>query len=326
MKKILFLSIPFIYGFLIYIILPNNNFFSNSKVSENETTIFEKIIEKNNNDPLTRSFENLLSRLPFMENNYPDILVYYHDLWLKNNCVPKCSDEKIKEKIKFYDKQPIQHSLFQSIIFEKDIIIPYTNFNLKKCLEFHCREVVGTHKVTFELTSSEKHPKLSEKINDIVLKNRSVFFSKYIDNLLYSNVDSIESQEIKVFFDKIVTIKKEMGTYTHGTLHWYGNSETKHYNVKKNRLLKFNDVFKKNSIKKLSKFVFNRIQEGYTKPPNLLNPIEKTVSRIDLWNFTNEGIYLFLPPYEEGGYMSTHRDFSYEEMKQFLTPFGKSLR
>ena len=51
-----------------------------------------------------------------------------------------------------------------------------------------------------------------------------------------------------------------------------------------------------------------------------------TVSKINLWNFNKKGIYLYLPPYEEGGWMSTSRDFSYEEMNEFLTPFGKSLR
>ena len=59
---------------------------------------------------------------------------------------------------------------------------------------------------------------------------------------------------------------------------------------------------------------------------NLTNPIEETVSNITLWNFTDEGIYLYLPPYEEGGRIPTHRDFSYAEMDEFLTPFGKSLR
>ena len=91
-------------------------------------------------------------------------------------------------------------------------------------------------------------------------------------------------------------------------------------------MLQFHDVFKKNIIPKLSKLVFNKIKEGYKKPPNLLHPIEETVSKINLWNFTKKGIYLYLPPYEEGGWISTSRDFSYEEMNEFLTPFGKSLR
>ena len=70
----------------------------------------------------------------------------------------------------------------------------------------------------------------------------------------------------------------------------------------------------------------NKINEKYSKPIDLLHPIEETVSRIDLWNFTDEGIYLYLPPYEEGGWMATRRDFKYKEMDQFLTSFGKSLR
>ena len=54
--------------------------------------------------------------------------------------------------------------------------------------------------------------------------------------------------------------------------------------------------------------------------------IEETVSNITHWNFTNKGIYIHLPPYEEGGWMETSRDFSYAEMDEFLTSFGKTLR
>ena len=117
-----------------------------------------------------------------MESNYVNLLIYYHDLWLKNNCNPKCSDKKIKEKIEFYDKQPIQYSLFQSVIFQKDILIPYSNKSLKDCIEYEdCKEIIGKHNISFEITFSKANPILSEKINEVVIENRDILFSKYID-------------------------------------------------------------------------------------------------------------------------------------------------
>ena len=68
------------------------------------------------------------------------------------------------------------------------------------------------------------------------------------------------------------------------------------------------------------------VMEGYKIPPNMMNPIQKTVSNINLWNFNNKGFYLYLPAYEESSWMATTRDFTFEEMNEFLTPFGKSLR
>ena len=138
--------------------------------------------------------------------------------------------------------------------------------------------------------------------------------------------DSTDENDVKIYFDKIVTIKNYRSSYYHGGMHAYGGSYTKHFNIDKNRLLTFDDVFEKNSITQLSRVVLGKINEQYSRPIDLLHPIEETVSNIDLWNFTDKGIYLYLPPYEEGGWMATHRDFTYEELETFLTPFGKTLK
>ena len=39
-----------------------------------------------------------------------------------------------------------------SVIFEKDIVVPYTNNSLEYCLENYCNQIVGTHNIEFELT------------------------------------------------------------------------------------------------------------------------------------------------------------------------------
>ena len=325
MKKLLFIFVPIIYGLLIYTISPNS-FFSNTKDIDGGSKYIQSLLNKNEKDPLNIAFENLLSKVPSLENNFKDMLVYHHHLWIKNNCDPKCSKETIKEKIEFYNKQPIQHSLFESVIFQFDILIPYTNKALKNCLENYCNNIVGKHEINFELTFSKKNPELAKKINEIILKNREPLFTYTVSLEFDGEADSEEEQNIEVFFNKIVTINQLSASYGHGAAHWNGGEYTTHFNIPENRLLQFHDVFKKNIIPKLSKLVFNKIKEGSTKPPNLLHPIEETVSKINLWNFTKKGIYLYLPPYEEGGRMSTSRDFSYEEMNEFLTPFGKSLR
>ena len=108
MKKLLFIFVPIIYGFLIYTISPNS-FFSNTKDIDGGTKYIQSLLKKNEKDPLNIAFENLLSKVPSLENNFKDMLVYHHHLWIKNNCDPKCSKEAIKEKIEFYNKQPIQH-------------------------------------------------------------------------------------------------------------------------------------------------------------------------------------------------------------------------
>ena len=327
MKKIKFVFIPIILGFVIYIMSPNNFFLSNTIDTKSAKYHIEKLLKKNESDPLRISFEKLLSRIPSLESNYVNLLIYYHDLWLKNNCNPICSDKKIKEKIEFYDKQPIQHSLFQSVIFQKDILIPYSNKSLKDCIEYDdCNRNIGEHNISFEITFSKVNTMLSETINEVIIENRDILFSKYIDGHFYQKIDSDVEQKIEIFFDKIITIKKHDSSYTHGAARANGWTKTKHFNISKNRLLQFHDVFKKNIIPKLSKTVFDRIKEGYKIPPNMMNPIEKTVSNINLWNFTNKGFYLYLPPYEESSWMATSRDFTFEEMNQFLTPFGKSLR
>jgi hypothetical protein len=327
MKRIFLILVPLIFGFIIYIISPNS-YFSKIKEDDAATRHIKSILKKNAKDPLNVAFENLLSKIPYEENTFNSMFVYFHDLWIKNNCNPKCNEEAVEERITFYNKQPIKHSLFNSIVFEKEILVPYTNESLKYCLENYCNKIVGTHDIRFELTFSEKIPQLSQSINEIILKNREPPFRYSISAGFHYGVDSNDEQSIEVFFDKIVTIKQIVGAYTHGAAHWYGGTYTTHFNIPKNRILKFNDVFKKNIIPKLSSLVFKRIEETYKDKTrvNLTNPIEETVSNITLWNFTNKGIYILLPPYEEGGWMETSRDFSYEEMDEFLTPFGKSLR
>ena len=325
MNRLYLLYVPLIFGFLIYIISPNS-YFSKTKDDDAFTRHIKSILKKNAKDPLNIAFEQLLSKIPYEENTFDSMFIHFHDLWIKNNCKPKCNEEAVKERIAFYNKQPINHSLFKSVIFDKDIVVPYTKTSLENCLKHYCNKIVGTHNIRFELTFSEKIPKLSENINEIILKNREQPFRYGISAGFHYGVDSNDEQSIEIFFDKIVTIKQLVGAYTHGAAHWYGGTHTTHFNIPKNRILKFEDVFKKNSITQLSKVVLNKINEKYSKPIDLLHPVEETVSRIDLWNFTNEGIYLYLPPYEEGGWMATHRDFTYEELETFLTPFGKTLK
>ena len=327
MKKSLLLFVPFIFGFIIYIISPNS-FFSKIKDDDAVTRNIKSILKKNAEDPLNIAFEKLLSEIPYEENTFDSMFIHFHDLWIKNNCNPKCNEEAVKKRIAFYNKQPIKHSLFSSVIFEKDIVVPYTNGSLEYCLENYCNQIVGTHNIRFELTFSGKVEELTQTINEMILKNREPPFRYSVAAQFHTGTDSNDEQFIEVFFDKIVTIKQISGAYTHGAAHWYGGEYTIHFNVPKNRILNFNDVFKKNIIPKLSSLVLERIEEEYKDKSrvNLNNPIEETVSNITLWNFTNEGVYLYLPPYEEGGWMSTSRNFSYEEMDEFLTPFGKSLR
>ena len=326
MKKSLLLFVPFIFGFIIYIISPNS--FLNKKDIDPATLHIKNILKKNAKDPLNIAFENLLSKIPNEENTFNSMFIHFHDLWIKNNCNAKCNEEAVEKRIAFYNKQPIKHSLFSSVIFEKDIVVPYTNNSLEYCLENYCNQIVGTHNIRFELTFSGKIEELTQTINEMILKNREPPFRYSPAAGFHYGVDSNDEQFIEVFFDKIVTVKQISGAFTHGAAHWYGGEYTIHFNVPKNRILKFNDVFKKNIIPNLSSLVLERIEEEYKDKTlvNLLHPIEETVSNINLWNFTNKGIYLYLPPYEEGGWMATSRDFSYEEIKQFLTPFGKSLK
>ena len=320
------LTIPLLILAFVYVVQPKT-FFNKKEVENNLEIKIKNILQYNSNDPLTIAFENLLSRVPELESNYLDAMIHYHYLWLKNHCIPICNEEKVKEKIEFYNKQPIKHSLFNSVIYQKDIVIPYTSQSLRKCLENFCKNIQGEHEVIYELTYSEKNPELSETINKIILKDRKEFFSNYIDLRFYVGEDSTDENDVKIYFDKIVTIKNYNSSYYHGGAHAYdGGTYTKHFNIDKNRLLTFDDVFKQNSITQLSEVVLSKINEQYSKPIDLLHPIEETVSNIDLWNFTDKGIYLYLPPYEEGGWMATHRDFTYEELETFLTPFGKTLK
>ena len=90
MKKLLFIFVPIIYGLLIYTISPNS-FFSNTKDIDGGTKYIQSLLKKNEKDPLNIAFENLLSKVPSLENNFKDMLVYHHHLWIKNN------------KILFYD-------------------------------------------------------------------------------------------------------------------------------------------------------------------------------------------------------------------------------
>ena len=324
MIKFIF-TIPLLIFVVVYVVQPKTSP-NKTEVDNNLEIKIKDILEHNSNDPLTIAFEGLLSRVPELESNYYDAMVHYHYLWLKNHCDPSCDENKVSEKIEFYNKQPIKHTLFNSVIFHKDIIIPYTSQSLRKCLEHSCRNIQGEHEVIYELTYSEKNPELSETINKIILKDRNKFFSKYIDDGLYETADSSDENNIKIYFNKIITIKNYHSSYYHGGAHAYGGTYTKHFNIDKNRLLTFNDVFIKNKMPHLSKIVLDRINQKYSKPVDLLHPIEETVSDISLWNFTDEGVYLYLPPYEEGGWMATHRDFTYEELETFLTPFGKTLK
>ena len=43
--------------------------------------------------------------------------------WIKNNCNPECDDNLVSERIEFYNKQPIKHSLFDTVIFNKQIVL-----------------------------------------------------------------------------------------------------------------------------------------------------------------------------------------------------------
>ena len=90
MKRSL-LFVPFILGFIIYIISPNS-YFSKIKEDDAATRHIKSILKKNAKDPLNIAFENLLSKIPYEENTFNSMFVHFHDLWIKNNCNPKCNE------------------------------------------------------------------------------------------------------------------------------------------------------------------------------------------------------------------------------------------
>ena len=109
MKKSLLLFVPFIFGFIIYIISPNS-FFSKIKDDDAVTRNIKSILKKNAEDPLNIAFEKLLSEIPYEENTFDSMFIHFHDLWIKNNCNPKCNEAAVNKRIAFYNKQPIKHS------------------------------------------------------------------------------------------------------------------------------------------------------------------------------------------------------------------------
>ena len=326
MKKILFLSIPFIFGFLIYIILPNNDFFSNSKVSENETTIFEKIIEKNNNDPLTRSFENLLSRVSLLDSNVDSMLIHYHDLWIKNNCNPKCDDNLVEERIKFYNKQPIKHSLFDTVIFNKQIIVPYNQKMLKNCIDYYCSRIVGTHDFQFEYILSNSDQKKLTLLNKEILKfiNFNDLFLRTSSNTnVVSYVDTSNEVSLKIHDNRVTTINYFVYEYSHGAAHGGGGQEQRHYDFKNNRFLKYKDIFNSNAKSKLLELILSKIDNP---SKTTLWYIKENLSDLSFWNFETNGFSFHFGQYIIGGLNIYDKLLTFEELDNYLTIFGKSLR
>jgi hypothetical protein len=76
MKRLFLIFVPFIFGFIIYIISPNS--FLNKKEVDPATRHIENILKKNTKDPLNIAFENLLSKIPYEENTFNSMFVHFH--------------------------------------------------------------------------------------------------------------------------------------------------------------------------------------------------------------------------------------------------------
>ena len=326
MKKYFYILIPIFLGLVIYSILPQNknNIISNDE--DSETKFIKNLVERNNNDPLNISLEGLLSRISMPDSNVDSMLIHYHDLWIKNNCNPKCHDNLVSERIEFYNKQPIKHSLFDTVIFNKQIIVPYTQKMLNNCIEYYCSRIVGTHDFQFEYILSNPEQKKLTALNKEILKFidfDDLFLQTGFNLDVVSDVDSSNSVSLTIYNNRIVTIEFTDYEYSHGAAHGNAYLLQKHYDYKNGKFLKYKDIFKPNAKNKLYEQIVSKIDDPDS---TTLSYIKRYLSDMSFWNFENDGLSFHFGQYTIDGLNMNNKLLPFRELDNYLTPYGKSLR
>ena len=326
MKNYFYILIPIFLGLVIYSILPQNEILIESNDEDSETKFIKNLVKKNENDPLNNSLEGLLSRVSTPDSNVDSMLIHYHDLWIKNNCNPKCDDNLVRERIEFYNKQPIKHSLFDTVIFNKQIIVPYTQKLLKNCIEYYCSRIVGTHDFQFEYILSNPEQKKLTTLNKEILKFidfDDLFLQTGFNLDVVSDVDTSNKVSLTVYNDRIVTINNSNYEYSHGAAHGGGGQVQKHYDYKISKFLNYNDIFKSDLESDLLKLIVSKIDN----PDSTTNwYIKENLSDLSLWNFEKSGLSFHFGQYTIGGLNMYNKLLTFKELESYLTQFGKSLK
>jgi len=321
MKKYFYILIPVFFAFIIYFALPKNELQIQNKNEDSETKFFKDLVKKNRNDPLNISIENLLSRVSSPESNVNSMLIHYHDLWIKNNCVLKCDENLVKERIKFYNKQPIKHSLFETVIFKKQIIVPYTQKMLKDCIKYYCSRNVGTHDFQFEFILSKSEQKKFTKLNKKILKFIN-FNDLFLRTRFYPDVDTSNELSLKIHNNRVITINYFSYQYSHGAAHGGGGQEQRHYDYKNSKFLKYNDIFKSDVKSKLLELIVTKIEDPDS---TTLLYIRDTLSDLSFWNFEEDGLSFHFGQYTIDGLNIYDKVLTFEELDNYLTSLGQSL-
>ena len=327
MKKYFYILIPIFLGLVIYSILPQNKHNIISDDEDSEIKFIKNLVKKNNNDPLSISLENLLSRvsMPDRDDNVESMLLHYHDLWIKNNCNPKCDDELVSARIQFYNKQPIKHSLFHTVIFDKQIIVPYTQKMLKNCIEYYCSRTVGTHDFQFEYILSNPEQKKLTTLNEEILKFidfNDLFSQTGLYSNIVSDVDTSNDVSLTVYNDRIVTMGYMYYQYTHGAAHGNANLHQKHFDYKTSKFLKFKDIFKSNVKSKLSELIVSKIDDPKS---TIISYVKRNLSNISFWNFEKDGLSFHFGQNTLDALNMNNKLLTFRELEYYLTPFGKTL-
>ena len=326
MKKYFYILIPIFFGLVIYSVLPQNEILIKSNDEDNETKFIKNLVEKNNNDPLNISLEDLLSRVSMPDSNVDSMLIHYHDLWIKNNCNPKCDDNLVKERIEFYNKQPIKHSLFDTVIFNKQIIVPYTQKLLKNCIEYYCSRIVGTHDFQFEYILSNPEQKKLTTLNKEILKFidfNDLFLQTGFNLDVVSDVDTTNELSLTIHNNRIVTIEYLDYEYAHGAVHGGADLHQRHFDYKNSKFLKYKDIFKPNAKNKLFELIVSKIDNPDS---TTLWYIKKYLSDMSFWNFENDGLSFHFGQYTINALNMENKLLTFGELENYLTPYGKSLR
>lgn len=326
MKNYFYILIPIFLGLVIYSILPQNENLIKSNDEDSETKFIKNLVEKNNNDPLNISLEGLLSRVSMPDSNVDSMLIHYHDLWIKNNCNPKCDDNLVKERIEFYNKQPIKHSLFDTVIFNKQIIVPYTQKLLKNCIEYYCSRIVGTHDFQFEYILSNPEQKKLTTLNKEILKFidfNDLFLQTGFNLDVVSDVDTTNELSLTIHNNRIVTIEYLDYEYAHGAVHGGADLHQRHFDYKNSKFLKYKDIFKSNAKNKLFELIVSKIDNPDS---TTLWYIKKYLSDMSFWNFENDGLSFHFGQYTINALNMENKLLTFGELENYLTPYGKSLR
>ena len=282
---------------------------------------------------LTKAFNQLFKKVP---KGLESFILHQHHIWKKKSCKKRCNKKELEKRIAFYNKQPIDHGEFESVIFKDRIVIPYP----KKAIddEINIRKggmppwgFSGYLDRQWEMIfrdDDDNRFQLRRGLNEFILDLRD----EYYQPRYYSNINL--NLSIATSLDQLVTVEISTYAYGHGAAHGVPKTTFRHYHIKKTREASFAEIFNKNHYVEFKKFIIKLANAKFPQKFPHMNPLKnfnlkigETMQQLERWSFDEKGANLFFQVYEVASYAEGPQELNigWKEMLRYLTPFGKSI-